>query len=59
MVACGPGKIREDGQRIEPRVKTGDKVICGKYSGQEIAVGGVKILILREDDILGVIEAEG
>ncbi len=58
VVACGPGKVREDGQCIEPRVKTGDKVLCGKYSGQELTVEGVKLLILREDEILAVVESD-
>lgn len=56
VVAVGKGKVTEDGKLIAPEVKAGDKVLFGKYSGSEIKLDGEEHLILREDDILGVIE---
>ena len=55
VVAVGPGK-QEDGKLITVDVKAGDKVLFGKYAGTEIKLDGEEHLILREDDILGVIE---
>jgi len=55
IVAVGPGKI-EDGKRIELEVKTGDKVLIGKYSGTEVKIEGEEYLIMREDDILAIVE---
>lgn len=54
--AVGSGKVKEDGTRTPPEVKVGDKVLYGKYAGTEIKVDGEDFLLLREDDILGVIE---
>ncbi len=54
--AVGAGKIKEDGTRTPPEVKVGDKVLYGKYAGTEIKIDGEDFLLLREDDILGVIE---
>jgi chaperonin GroES len=56
VVAVGPGKIDEKGERIPLEVKEGDRVLFGKYSGSEIKVDGVEHLIMREDDILAIIE---
>jgi len=56
IVAVGSGKVQEDGLRRAPMVKTGDKVLLAKYSGSEIVIDGVEHLILREDDVLAVIE---
>lgn len=56
VVAVGKGKKTEDGKVIALDVKAGDKVLFGKYSGSEIKLEGEEHLILREDDILGVIE---
>jgi chaperonin GroES len=56
VVAVGPGRIHDDGKRIPLAVKKDDRVLFGKYSGTEIKVDGVEHLIMREDDILGVIE---
>ncbi len=53
--AVGPGSIVE-GRRIEPSIKTGDRVVFGKYAGTEIEVDGERLLIVREDDVLGFIE---
>jgi chaperonin GroES len=55
VVAAGPGK-QEDGKVIPLGVKAGDKILFGKYSGTEIKLDGEEHLIMREDDILGVIE---
>lgn len=55
VIAVGPGKL-EDGKRIEPGVKAGDRVLFGKYAGTEVKLDGEEHLILREDDILGVLE---
>jgi chaperonin GroES len=56
VIAVGKGKVNEDGKVTPLDVKTGDKVLFGKYSGTEIKVDGEEHLIMREDDILGVIE---
>lgn len=55
VIAVGPGKL-EDGKRIELSVKAGDRVLFGKYAGTEVKLEGEEHLILREDDILGIIE---
>jgi chaperonin GroES len=55
VVAVGPGKISDDGKRIEMELKVGDKVLYGKYSGTEVTVGDEQYLILRESDVLAVI----
>ena len=52
VIAVGPGKISETGERIKPEVKKGDRVLYGKYSGTEVTVDGTEYLILRESDIL-------
>ena len=56
IVAAGPGKLDEKGKRVPMAVKKGDKVLFSKYGGTEIKLGGVEHLIMREDDILGIIE---
>jgi chaperonin GroES len=56
VVAVGNGKVAEDGQRIALEVKVGDRVLFGKYSGTEVKVEGEDFLIMREDDVLGIIE---
>ncbi len=55
IVAVGPGKLSEEGVRIEPDVKVGQTVLYGKYSGTEVTVEGEDYLILREADILAVL----
>ena len=55
VVAVGPGKLH-DGERIAIDVKVGDRVLIGKYSGNELKVDGEDVVILREDDVLAVIE---
>jgi chaperonin GroES len=56
ILAAGPGERDEDGKRIAMEVKVGDKVLYAKYSGTEVKVEGKKLLILRESDILAVVE---
>jgi chaperonin GroES len=56
VVAVGKGKVNEDGKVTPLDVKVGDRVLFGKYAGSEIKLDGEEHLILREDDILGVLE---
>ena len=55
IVAAGPGKVSDSGNKIEMTVKKGDKVLYGKYSGSEVSFGGVDYIIMRESDILAVL----
>ena len=55
VIAVGSGKLLEDGQRAAPDVQAGDRILFGKYSGSDITVDGQEYLILREDEILGVL----
>ena len=57
VLAVGPGARDEDGKRISPDVKEGDTILFGKYSGQEVRVDGEDYLIMREDEVLAVIES--
>jgi len=57
VVAVGPGARDEDGERIEMDVKVGDRILFGKWSGTEVKVDGEDLLIMKESDILGVIDA--
>ena len=56
VVAVGPGKMDEEGKLLPMAVKKGDRILFGKYAGNEIKIDGVEHLIMREDDILGIIE---
>ena len=56
VIAVGSGKIKDDGTRIPMDVKPGDLLLFGKYSGQEIKLDGVEYLIVREEEVLGVLE---
>lgn len=56
IVAVGNGKISEDGKRLSLDVKEGDKVLFGKYAGTEIKIDGEEHLIMREDDIIAIVE---
>ncbi len=55
IVAIGPGKVSENGNKIDMEVKKGDKVLYGKYSGTEVTIDGEDYLIMRESDILAII----
>ena len=57
VLAAGTGKILEDGKVRPIAVKVGDRVLFGKYSGQTVKVDGEELLVMREEDIMGVIEA--
>ncbi len=56
VIAVGAGKADKDGKRIPLDVKAGDTILFGKYSGQEIKIEGEEYLIMREDEVLGVVE---
>jgi len=56
VVAAGNGKVGEDGKRIALEIKKGDRILFGKYAGTEVKIEGEEYLILREDDVLGIIE---
>ena len=58
VIAVGKGKVTEEGKLIPLDVKAGDKILFGKYSGTEIKIEGEEHLIMREEDILGVIEGK-
>jgi chaperonin GroES len=59
VIAVGEGKYREDGSRQTLDVKAGDRVLFGKYSSSEIKIDGEELLIMREDEILGIISRAG
>lgn len=56
VVAVGPGRLDDDGKRVALEVKKGDRILMGKYAGTEVKIDGVEHLIMREDDVLAVIE---
>ena len=56
VIAAGKGKLSEEGKRIALEVKKGDRILFGKYSGTEIKIESEEYLIMREDDVLGIIE---
>jgi len=56
VTAVGNGKLGEDGKRIALEIKKGDRILFGKYSGTEVKIEGEEYLIMREEDVLGVIE---
>jgi chaperonin GroES len=56
VIAVGEGKRAEDGKRITPDVKVGDRILFGKYSGSDTKVNGVEYIIMREDDVLGILD---
>ena len=56
VIATGNGKLSEEGKRIALEVKKGDRILFGKYSGTEVKIEGEDYVIMREDDVLGIIE---
>ena len=56
MIAVGPGKVFENGTLRAPSVKAGDKILFGKYAGSEVKIDGDEHIILREDDILAILD---
>ena len=59
IIAAGSGKAKDDGKRIPMDVKAGDTILFGKYSGQEIKLDGQEYLIMREEEVLAVVEKTG
>ena len=55
VIAVGPGRLTEEGKRVAPDVKKGQRVLIGKYSGTEVKIEGEEFIILREQDILGIV----
>jgi chaperonin GroES len=56
VIAAGAGKVKDDGTRQRPDVKAGELILFGKYSGQEIKLDGVEYIIMREEEVLGVLD---
>ena len=56
VVAVGPGRLTDEGKRIVPDVKAGDRVLIGKYSGTDVKIEGTEYVILREDEVLGILK---
>jgi len=56
IIAVGPGALDDDGKRVPPEVKPGDFVLFGKWSGTEVKIDGEELLIMKESDIMGIIE---
>lgn len=56
VVAVGPGRINDQGQRNTPEVKVGDRVLFGKYAGEDVEVDGTEYKVLKEEDVLAVVE---
>ena len=59
LIAVGAGKVKDDGKRQPLDVKDGDTILFGKYSGQEIKIDGEEYLIMREDEVLAVLDSKG
>jgi len=57
IVAVGPGARDEDGERIAPEVKVGDRILFGKWSGTEVKLNGEELLIMKESDVMGILTA--
>ena len=56
VIAVGTGKVTDDGKRLPLAVKEGDRILFGKYSGSEVKIDGTEYLIMREEDILGILD---
>src|SRR5256885_9848697 len=56
VIAVGPGALDDSGKRVAPEVKSGDRVLFGKWSGTEVKIDGEELLIMKESDIMGVVE---
>src|ERR1700759_2299258 len=56
IIAVGPGALDDNGKRVVPEVKAGDRVLFGKWSGTEVKIDGEELLIMKESDIMGVVE---
>lgn len=58
VLAVGPGRLDDTGQPVAMQVRVGDRVLFGKYAGQTVKIDGDEVLVMREDDVMGVIEAD-
>ena len=58
VISVGPGAVDKDGKRVAPEVKAGDVVLFGKWSGTEVKLDGEELLIMKESDIMGVVEGK-
>ena len=56
VISVGKGKVGDDGKRVALEIKKGDRILFGKYSGTEVKISGEEYLIMREDDVLGIID---
>jgi chaperonin GroES len=59
VIAVGSGKVKDDGKRVPLDVKAGDQILFGKYTSQEVKLGGEEYLIMREDEVLAVVDGGG
>lgn len=57
VIAVGPGKVTDDGTKIQMALKAGDRILFGKYSGNEVRLDGTEYLIIKEEDVLGILDA--
>ena len=57
VIAVGPGKVTDDGATIPMALKAGDRILFGKYSGNEVRLDGTEYLIIKEEDVLGILDA--
>jgi chaperonin GroES len=58
VISVGPGALDDTGKRVAPEVKAGDRVLFGKWSGTEVKIDGEELLIMKESDIMGILEAK-
>ena len=58
VVAVGDGKVLDSGQKLQMTVKVGDRILFGKYSGTEVKIDAEELLIMREDEVLGILEGQ-
>jgi chaperonin GroES len=58
VIAVGPGALDDNGKRVLPEVKAGDRVLFGKWSGTEVKIDGEELLIMKESDIMGIVEGK-
>jgi chaperonin GroES len=58
IISVGPGALDDNGKRVAPEVKAGDRVLFGKWSGTEVKIDGEELLIMKESDIMGILEAK-
>jgi len=58
IIAVGPGALDDSGKRVAPEVKAGDRVLFGKWSGTEVKIDGEELLIMKESDIMGIVEGK-